>query len=294
MSQRISPSIGAAVCAASLLLAAPAAAQMVHVPTNDWRQTDRHDAILNASTAPNFFIEMRFGGYLPDIDSEFPKLSPGPFQAVFGFNCPSTTTMAGTQGSVSPAFLFGLEFDYMPKALRIPYVGAIGPGVGWSYTHFSNSAQLVAKPGFCSQESTSLMIMPMHGSMVLRADELMRRTGVPFVPYGKIGAGVAFWQASNDLGTEQLCGQKSDPSMCSGGTQPFATGTGLTPSLHFAIGGMLALNWLEPRASARLDEQTGVHHAYLIGEYYNDKTTIASNVMRVGTSSWIVGLAADF
>ena len=69
---------------------------------------------------------------------------------------------------------------------------------------------------------------------------------------------------------------------------------GLTPSMHFALGGMLSLNWIEPQASARLDQTSGVHHAYVFGEYYNDRITLGSNVMHVGTSSWVAGLAADF
>jgi hypothetical protein len=57
---------------------------------------------------------------------------------------------------------------------------------------------------------------------------------------------------------------------------------------------MLALNFIEPQASARLDQTTGVHHAYLFGEYYNDKLTLSQNVMRVGAQSFVGGLAVDF
>jgi hypothetical protein len=37
-----------------------------------------------------------------------------------------------------------------------------------------------------------------------------------------------------------------------------------------------------------------VQHAYLFGEYYNDRLAIAPNVMRVGAQSWVAGLAIDF
>ncbi len=57
---------------------------------------------------------------------------------------------------------------------------------------------------------------------------------------------------------------------------------------------MLALNFLEPQASARLDASTGVHHAYVFGEYYNDQLTLSTNVMHVGVSSFVGGLAVDF
>jgi hypothetical protein len=142
--------------------------------------------------------------------------------------------------------------------------------------------------------------MPMHGSIVLRGDELMRRTAIPIVPYGKIGAALNYWRASNDLGLEvyQPCekrGTATLPSGCGGANPPQnVNGGGITPGLHLAVGAMFALNFLEPNASARLDETSGVHHAFLFGEYYNDQVTFSPNVMRVGTSSFAVGLAADF
>ncbi len=287
---------GAASLLASVLSAAPARAQMMHVPDSDWRQPDRHDAIVRAAATPNFMIELRFGPYLPDVDSGL-KNGQTPFTNVFGLNCGATPTP--TIGSVSPRVLVGAEIDYLP--LRIPYIGALGPGVGWSFTSFSNNAQIANTKGGiypndnqCSAESTTLTIMPMHGSFVLRADELMRRTGIPLVPYGKVGAGVAWWRASNATGTEQICGTAAKPTHCAGSEPVIGTGEGLTPSVHFAFGAMLALNFLEPQASARLDASTGVHHAYVFGEYYNDQLTLSTAVMHVGVSSFAGGIAVDF
>ena len=272
-------------CAAAWSHPEAARAQMMHVPVNDWRQTDRHDVIQANAEKPSFMVELRFGPYLPDVDSGVPN-GGKPFADVFGYDCGSNT-----QGTVSPRVSFGLEADYM--AVRIPYVGAVGPGLGWAFTRFGAAARYTYKQG-CSEENTSLTIMPMHASVVLRADELMRRTGIPIVPYGKFGVGMAFWQASDDFGTEKVCGSLSAPTTCPPGAMQVASGTGLTPSLHFALGGMIALNFLEPMTAARLDESTGVHHAYVFGEYYNDRITLTKNVMQVGVSSWVAGLAVDF
>lgn len=285
----------AAVALACVAAAVPARAQMMHVPGTDWRRPDRHDAITAAAKPPMFYFEVRFGTYQPGIDSDPAFASKDaanrPYASIFG---------------TTPLFYFGLEFDAVP--IRIPYVGAFGLGAGWGFTrtsaiaNFSQSSTDPNKTGGPSAETTALTIMPMHVSFVLRGDELMRRTGVPFVPYGKAGVGISYWRVSNDAGTEAFrpCERNTPstvvPASCSSATNPpgNVNGNGLTPSLHFALGGMLALNWLEPQASARLDETTGVHHAYLFGEYYNDRITIGSNVMRVGTSSWAAGLAADF
>jgi len=289
------------------LVATPARAQLMHVPDSDWRRTDRHDTIIAAQKPARFYLEVRFGAYWPSIDSDPAFASTAaasrPYASVFGQQC-AVGAVGCTPGSTKPLFYFGLEFDAVP--VRIPYVGALGVGVGWGWTHtsaaatFTVNATNASQPGGVSGETTSLTIMPMHGSLVLRADELMRRTGIPIVPYGKVGAALAYWRATNDLGTEVYkpcevrpgtklaagCGSANPPQNVNGG--------GLTPGLHLAVGGMLALNFIEPNASARLDETTGVHHAYLFGEYYNDQITFGSNVMRVGTSSFAVGLAVDF
>jgi hypothetical protein len=140
------------------------------------------------------------------------------------------------------------------------------------------------------------MIMPMNLSAVLRADELMRRTGIPLVPYGKIGLGLAYWRASNDSGTEKACGTSGAPMACTGMSTDtvLSHGSGLTPSVHFAVGAALALNWIQPQSAARLEQTTGVHHAYAFGEYFNDTLTLSTNVVHVGAQSWVAGLSIDF
>ena len=280
----------AAVATTIATAAAPAAAQMVHIPQNDWRQADRHDVVQAKADKAAFAFELRFGPYLPNIDSEFNGKTP--FTNTFGVDCDATS--ANTP-SVSPRLYFGVEIDALP--LRIPYVGMFGLGLGWGFTQFSNKALFLAEPKKngkwnCSEQSTSLMIMPMHGSFVLRVDELMRRTGIPIVPYGKAGAGVAFWRASGDAGTEHCTPTSSNPAAAAACTAD-RKGMGLSPSLHFALGGMIALNFLEPRAAARLDETTGVRHAYIFGEWYSDTIPLSSKTMRVGASSWVAGLAID-
>jgi hypothetical protein len=284
---RALPVVAAALAVVGLR-AAPALAQMAHVPETDWRQPDRHDAIQRATVPANFTVEARFGPYFPDIDANVPTKKT-PFNDVFGIQC--SPTGVATPGTAGSSVSGGLEVDYTP--FRIPYVGAIGPAIGWSIAQFSAPAVITGSTK-CSQENTNLMIMPMHGSVVLRADELMRRTGVPLVPYGKIGIGLAYWRSSNDSGTETVCGTSTDPVRCGMGQTVLAHGSGLTPSVHFAVGAALALNWIQPQAAARLEQTSGVHHAYLFGEYFNDTVTLSQAVMHVGASSWVAGMSVDF
>lgn len=267
-----------AAAAGLLLLSAAGAAraQTSRLYTSNWRQEDRADSIGPGSSAQWLAIEVRFGQYSPNIDSEpsFAKLpaEKRPYAQVFG---------DGAQ------FYFGLEIDLLP--LRIPYLGLIGPGFGWGFTTTSAKARFIGgkNDGQESGQTTSLTIMPMYLAAVLRADELMRRTGIPIVPYGKFGFGLATWRASSEAGTETYDdGKGGDP----------VSAFGVSWGIHFAVGGMLSLNFIDPRSAARLDETTGVNHAYLFGEWMNNADIGRHSDpqgMYVGSSTWVVGFAVD-
>lgn len=254
--------LGAAVLAgcAALLIAGAASAQSSQ--RGNWRQLSRggrSDERANASPQ-SFAFELRFGPYYPQVDEELG--GEGPYKRVFGSD---------------PQFYFGLEVDWLP--LRIPWVGAIGPGFGWGYTRTSAKAKIEGTETDSAQE-TSLTIMPMHLSAVVRLDEVMRRTGIPLVPYGKIGLGLGLWSAGSGDETARYNGD---------------LGRDTTWGIHSAIGLSLALNFLDPRASVQLDESVGVNHAYLFFEWMNASLDGLGSrpQMHIGSSSWVAGLALD-
>jgi len=230
-------------------------------------------------------VEVRFGPYWPNVDGAFSGSPPSCANA-----SPTTCPYFKTFGS-KPNFYFGLELDFTP--LRIPYIGAFGPGFGWGWTSASAPAIVHATGLPATGETTSLTIMPMHLSAVLRADELMRRTGVPFVPYVKFGPALGAWTASNSLGTSVVGSgctvQNPDGAGC-------IKGKGVTWGLNFALGGALSLNFLDPSAASLLEHGSDVAHVYLFGEWMNAILTGfgAPKAMHVGTSTVVVGLAADF
>lgn len=253
---------GLALAAFSVVtaLAVDASAQE-NVLGGDWRQSARARRSEAYRSPQRFAVELRFGGYYPQVDDEFG--GDGPYHKVFGGG---------------PQFYFGLEVDW--QALRIPFVGVIGPGLGWGYTSRGTKA-LVSGTDTESGEDTSLTIMPWHLSAVLRVDELYRRTGIPVVPYAKFGLAFATWSAATTDGVSTFEGVK---------------GQGTTWGEHLALGGMLALNFLDPQSAADMDENAGVNHAYVFGEWMDMRLDgIGSRPqMHVGSSSWVVGLAADF
>jgi hypothetical protein len=129
---------------------------------------------------------------------------------------------------------------------------------------------------------------------VLRADELYRRTNIPIVPYAKFGVALATWSASKTSGTSIVgegCTEEN-----AGDTAGCAIGEGATWGLHLALGAMLSLNWIDPRATGRLYEDQDIAHIYLFGEWMNAMLNGfgSDTQMRVGSSTFVAGLAADF
>jgi len=265
---------------ALVLVASPSVARADRsIADNDWRQVHRP---LPPPADTHFAFEVRFGPYWPQVDSE-PGLTGTPYEDTFGNDA---------------RFYFGLELDYMP--FRIPWVGGIGVGVGWGYTWGSAPAKITnCDPATTddpdgdgplqrcdSADTTSLDIMPMHASLVLRADELMRRTGIPLVPYGKLGFGWAYWTSGTDAGVSRL-GSGDDK------TDLYAQD--VTIGIHAALGLSLALNWLDTRSAGSLRESTGIAHAYLFAEWMNQALNgFGGGQMRVGTSTFVTGLTFDF
>jgi hypothetical protein len=210
----------------------------------------------------HFLIELRFGPYSPQVDEE-PGLTGTPYADYFG---------------TSPIFYFGLELDWLP--LYIPYVASVGPAFGWGYTSASGNTRLVSNPAKTAESETSLTIFPMHLSAAVRFDGLLREAHVPIVPYGKVGFGWGFWSVS-----------APDDNTVDG-----VIAEGTSTGLHAAVGGAIALNAFDRSTAMAMRETTGISYAYLFGEWMGDflGSMGGSGQMYVGTSTVVVGLAADF
>jgi hypothetical protein len=248
-----------AACVAASVLVSPLASADPLIESSgteyDWRQGTRR-----RESPQNWAFELRFGSYRPRVDEEF-EGGAAPFKQVFG-----------DKGR----FLFGFELDW--QALRIPYVGTLGPGFGWGYTSMSSPAKL-SGTDTNSAESTKLWIMPMHLVAVLRIDVLPREVSIPLVPYGKVGMGYALWKASNELGASNFEG---------------TLGKGSSYGLHYAVGAALQLDFLDSSATQQLDNSVGINHAYAYFELvWSDLGGMRDGQMHVGTKSWVTGLAFE-
>jgi hypothetical protein len=211
----------------------------------------------------NFAFELRFSPYRVQVDEEPGLNGKTPFADAFG---------SGAR------FYIGLEFDW--QTFRIPYVGTIGPGVSVGRVGMSRQA-MTKFTGRPSGDEYSLVIYPFTLNAVLRADALWRDRGFPLVPYGKLGLGMALWEASTTGGTSEFQGVK---------------GKGTTWGTNTAIGISFALDSIDQGATRNMDNAIGINNTYLYLEYY----WLALNglaqdkALYVGSNSWAAGLAFEF
>ena len=232
-------------------------------------------------TPQNFSLELRFSPWQPEVDGEVTR--NGPFLAYFG------ESDGNGQRRVSDRLLSGLELDW--QALRINPLGSLGIGVGVMYSTFTATAPITATGASSGQES-SLNLLPMYGTVVLRLDVLARRTVVPLVLYGKAGLGATYWWITS--GDNLARRNALSPSAPTNNTADYGqAAVGLSTTWHAAAGLQLRLDFLEPRAQRAWDLEMGVNHSYLFAEYMLTRDLNAQQ-LRVGSHAWTFGLAFEF
>ncbi len=210
----------------------------------------------------HFALELRFGPYKPDIDSEFGGQRT-PYQDFFGSGNHLMTQM---------------EFDYQV----IRHAGSLGVGLGVGY--FSESGHnRAAGTGDLTADTSSLKLIPFSLSAVYRFDLALERWGVPVVPYGKLGLDYAIWSISNGNGDVP-----DDPA---GGV-----GRGGTWGWHAAVGLSLVLDFLDPAAAHQFDVESGVNHTHLFVELgrWDISGLGGANKLHVGDTTWLTGLLFEF
>lgn len=244
--------------AAAVIVAGASALWMWATPA----RADDSDFPKPKESPQHFALELRFAPYWPAIDSQ-PGLTGKPYQETFG-------TM--------PRLLFSGEFDW--QAIRIPHFGTIGPGLSFGYTQMSAPAPLADGSGV-SAENTNIEVFPFYAVAVLRVDTLWHDYKIPFVPYAKLGVAMTIWRTFTDSGTSTFNG---------------VSGSGWTWGEQFAVGGALALNWLDPRAAASMDQGGGINTTYAFAEWMfaNLDNFGSSKAFRVGTNTICAGLAVEF
>jgi hypothetical protein len=221
------------------------------------------------SSPRRFYVELKFGPYAPNIDSEFNN-GKTPFRDLFGDG---------------KALLFGGEFD-VEVYQRFGTV-AIGGVIGY----YTNGAKTFIDTGNDTTPSstatrtafdTSLNLLPLSLLAIYRFDLLAIRWRIPVVPFVKVGLNYTFWwttKGSGDASTFQ--GHKA-----AGGTFGW----------QINAGGALLLDVFEPHTARALDTEIGINHTYLYFEftYFAADGLGKSSALHVGDTTWNGGLAFEF
>lgn len=247
------------ICTLSALLVAGTAHAQVPV-VDEFGAIPSHERGTQIESPQHAAFELRIGRYVPSVDDEFATATP--YKDMFG---------------TDNRYSVGFEVDW--QALRIPYLGTLGPGIGLAYTKISAPA-LIAADRSRAGEDTSLTIFPMYAVAVLRADVVAKETPIPLVPYAKLGVGTAIWKVGSGGGTARV----GD-----------SVGSGLSYGRQFALGGMLLLDAFDREYSMSLDNDMGINNSYFFAEWYVSKLNGfgSGKQMQVGTNTWVLGLAFE-
>jgi len=202
----------------------------------------------------NWNLELRFGPYRPDVDSEFAARGSDarPYSQVF---------------SSSRHLLFQLEVD---RHISHRY-GTWAIGVNAGYMHASAAAladDLITRTG----DETSLTLLPLSVSLVYRADFLRAVEGVGLIPYAKAGLDCTFWRIAD--------------------TARSGTTDGKTLGWHGALGVSLDLASFDPDAARVMDRESGVNQTAIFFEVarYALDGFGSNSVLHVGDTTWMGGL----
>jgi hypothetical protein len=209
-----------------------------------------------AASPRRWNLELRFGPYRPDIDSEFAdRGSPArPFAETF---------------SSSRRLMMQLEIDR-----QLTHAGgtwAVAAAVGY---YHATAAALAADLTTRSGDETGLRLVPLAVSLVYRADLLRERLGSPLVPYAKAGLDCAFWQATRTS---------------------HANASGQTLGWHAAAGVTLDLAAFDADASETMDRESGVNQTALFFEVARTRLDGfgSSTALRLGDTTWLAGLMIE-
>jgi hypothetical protein len=265
-------------------LAPPATAQPVYDPY--WNELDEPQSRVGP-TEPRWVFELKFGPYVPDIDGEF-DAEPGPFEMMFGGG---------------PAIMPVLELD---RFFLFP-AGQLGIGVSLGYMGKTANAYEPAPDGDLvidpetgepvrSSETTSFRMVPAALLGVYRFTGLHDQTGIPLVPYGKLGLSYYLWWITKPGGdlAEVPSPECGDPPAADCEMTDKALGASI--GWQGTVGLAIRAEDIDKQAALNMRNQLGIEHAGFFAELtYADVDGFgADDRLRVGDLTWFAGINFEF
>lgn len=180
---------------------------------------------------------------------------------------PYFTTAFG--GDLGP--LLELELDV--HVVRIPFVGPLAIGAHFGWVEWTGAATTTST-GTGNIGGTGMSLLPMGLIAVLRIDVLARELDIPFVISPKLGLDFGYWQT---------------------GTAGVTDADGWSLGLRWAVQAALELDFLEPRAARRVDQEWGINHTVVFFELFGSTMGTLGTGLPVGADlAWVAGLGVTF
>jgi hypothetical protein len=226
-----------------------------------------------------FAFEFKIGPYLPEVDKQYKGAGLGPYATIFGQTNSDGEAVKKPKVGVMPAFAFEWQFVYLAGPL------ALGTQVSM---FFDKADALLADPAAnenirSSADTTRFGMVPVSLMLIYRFELLADFYKVPLVPYAKAGLAYSFWWVKDGTGkvAKNEAGKKGH-----GGV----VGWQLNPGV------MLRLDFIERGASKKLDQTTGINHAYIFGEFQLTRLRNfgIGNSIDLGDKTVLGGLAIEF
>lgn len=230
-------------------------------------------------------FELKFGPYVPDVDSEFS--GTGPFERVFG-DGPFLMSHIGvdrfflwpTGGQLGASFGLG----FLTKSASV-FADTDGDGVA--------DMDADGNPIRVGGETTTFRLVPLSAQAVYRFTLLDDRAHVPLVPYAKAGLSYYLWWVTRpDGSTSSACESPGDdPETCSR-----TDGRGGSLGFQASIGLAIRAERIDADAGLHLRNELGIEHAGIFAEltYANVDGFGADSKLAVGDLTWFAGVNFEF
>ncbi len=137
---------------------------------------------------------------------------------------------------------------------------------------------LLASDGTVSDEHDMFTVFPFTVDATLRLD-LMRDETQPLVPFGRLGGDLHLWREN-----WYVPEGSTTESARSGGKLGW----------HWAAGGALRLDTLDPTAASELEARAGIRDTFLVWEYRSTQMIHGEDQLDLSTQGWTLGLKLDY
>jgi hypothetical protein len=220
-----------------------------------WPPTDATGAEESVRSPQTSAFELKFGSFTPLLDRE-PALG-------------GATPFADTFGNPS-MLLFEMEYDQQLWRGFVGYAEKYAKAIVLNPT--------TSEPER-SGETTALFVLPMRLMAVYRFDWAADKYGIPVVPYLKLGLNYSPWWITKAGDLEVV-----DGNSAIGGQWGYSGTAGLS----------FQLDILERRMAADFDNDVGVNHIYLFGEYtHSEVNNFGAGGLDLSSRHWMFGLALE-